>query len=152
MSEMNKSYNTEEVMKVFAAANLKYKQAIELFVKRYGMQRSQHRLLMTMTSMNNGGPVSQRDVAQEMKVTPAAIAVNLKKLAAFGMVEKVMSEKDNRFNDVVFTKKGLDTVKESKDQFKAFDDIALNGFSNEEKAVLIGFLQRMSANMDRFDV
>lgn len=149
MSEIKKTYANEEVMSVFAEASGKHRNAIETFSKKYGMQQSQHRLLMKMATMNNGKSVSQRDVAREMKVTPAAIAVNLKKLAGFGMLEKVMSEKDNRFNDVVFTKKGKETIAESSKQFRMYDDMALEGFTEEEKALLMDFVKRISANMDQ---
>ncbi len=151
MSE-KRIYSNQEVMAKFVEADSKHKNAIETFIKKYKMQQSQHKLLMTMVRMNEGNQVSQREISRELKVTPAAIAVNLKKLAGFGMIEKIMSEKDNRFNFVKFTEKGNKTIKESQEKFQYFDDLAMEGFTDEEKETLYHFMERISDNLNKADI
>lgn len=151
MSE-NKIYSNTEIMTGFAEAENKHRIATESFVKKYGMQYGQHKLMMLMDRMSEEGQVSQRELSKELKVTPAAIAVNLKKLSGFGMIEKIMSEADNRFNFVEFTEKGKETVNESKEKFKELDDLAMEGFTEEEKKILYGYIQRISENLNKASV
>ncbi|MBO6158455.1 MAG: MarR family transcriptional regulator [Firmicutes bacterium] len=128
-----------------------YKVAINRYVEKNNIQKSQHQLLITLSGMiDQGLTVSQRDLAQQMNVTPAAVAVTLKKLEKSGIIEKCVSEKDNRFNEVAITEKGMKIVKESQKVFRTIDTAAFEGFSKEELDQLVSYIDRIHVNMESF--
>ncbi|MGN0505814.1 MAG: MarR family winged helix-turn-helix transcriptional regulator, partial [Lachnospiraceae bacterium] len=93
------------------------------------------------------GQSTQNDIAAAMEVSPATIAVSLKKLERGGYIEKRMDSADNRFNRIVLTPKGEDVVAKSKQLFDAIDGRLLSGFSEEDKERLSGYLDRLLQNL-----
>lgn len=122
--------------------------AVNHYVEKNDLPNSQHRLLLILSQMiEEMNSVSQRDLAEKMHVTPAAVAVTLKKLEKAGIVQKVISEKDNRYNEVTITAKGQQIVKDSKKIFRATDQQMFDGFSREELDQLSDYLDRVIKNL-----
>ncbi|MCF0136664.1 MAG: MarR family transcriptional regulator [Lachnospiraceae bacterium] len=145
MAEIDKT--VKDIMNLYSDVNDALRVRKDEFIEKFGIQRSQHKLLMKMAAMGDGKTVSQKMVAKEMGVTPAAVAVNLKKLSAMNYIEKIISERDNRYNDINFTRKGKDVVRESVKYFVGIEEIALSDFTAEEKEQLKDFLARMKKNL-----
>lgn len=105
-------------------------------------------LLVTLLHAEAGGrPWSQRDVARQMELSPATVAVSLKALERDGYVARAADERDARRNRVSLTDKGRRAVEKCGESFRAVDERMLSGFSPEEKAQLTGFFQRMIENL-----
>lgn len=124
-----------------------HKKVVDLYVGETNLHKSQHRMLMVLSHM--GKNVSQRDLAERLNITPAAVAVTLKKLEKSELVERTVSEEDNRFNQVVLTEKGKKIVKESYKVFRYADEKMFAGFSVEELDVFEGYLNRIKENLDK---
>jgi len=124
-----------------------HRSAIERYTEENGMQKNQHKLLLTLSRL--GPEACQRDLAESMHITPAAVAVTLKKLEKAGIVEKMISEKDNRYNRIIITEKGEKIVKESYEMFRAIDTQAFEGFSEKELEQLYGYLERVRDNFGK---
>lgn len=124
-----------------------HKKVIDLYVGETNLHKSQHRMLMVLSHL--GKNVSQRDLAERLNITPAAVAVTLKKLEKSELVERTVSEEDNRFNQVVLTEKGKKIVKESYKVFRYADEKMFAGFSVEELDVFEGYLNRIKENLDK---
>lgn len=101
---------------------------------------SQHRLLMQLAKC---GSISQTEIAKSMEVTPATVAVALKKLEKGGYIRKVMDETDNRYNKIAVTEKGEQIILESIRIFHQTDEEFLKDFTKEELEQLNQFLLRM---------
>jgi len=124
-----------------------HKSVVDWFVNETNLHKSQHRLLMNLARLGNN--VSQRDLAETLNITPAAVAVTLKKLEKNGLVGRKMAEKDNRYNEVVLTEKGKKIVKESYKVFKYADEKMFDGFSMEELDAFEGYLNRIKDNLSK---
>lgn len=124
-----------------------HKKAIESYVEDHHMPKSQHRLLLTLSKM--GDNVCQKDLATQLQVTPAAVAVTLRKLEAANIIEKKISQKDNRYNRVVITDVGKEIVSDSEKAFHSIDQQSFEGFSNEEMETLLTLLSRLDDNLNR---
>lgn len=124
-----------------------HKKVVDLYVGETNLHKSQHRMLMVLSHL--GKNVSQRDLAERLNITPAAVAVTLKKLEKSELVERTVSEEDNRFNQVVLTEKGKKIVKESYKVFRYADEKMFAGFSVEELDVFEGYLNRIKENLDK---
>ena len=124
-----------------------HKKAVDSYVEDHHMARSQHRLLLTLSKM--GDNVCQKDLAKQMQVTPAAVAVTLRKLEAADIIEKKTSQKDNRYNRVVITDLGKQIVSDSEKAFRSIDERCFEGFSTQDLKMMLDFLSRMDENLSR---
>ena len=125
-----------------------HRTAVNRYVERNDLQKSQHRLLLVLSHLiEESSNVSQRDLAESLNVTPAAVAVTLKKLEKNGIVSKTTSETDNRYNELSITEKGRQIVKDSKKAFRSTDMQIFKDFTTEEMEQLLSFLGRMEANL-----
>ena len=122
-----------------------HKSAIDQYVDETRLHKSQHRLLMSLAAL--GDRVSQKKLADYLNITPAAVAVTLKKLEKNGLVTKTISDEDNRFNNVTITEKGKKIVKESQKVFQNTDDVMFKDFTEEEILQLEGFMDRIQKNL-----
>lgn len=90
---------------------------------------------------------SQRQVARQMNLSPATVAVSLRTLERDGYVERSADQQDQRRNRVALTDKGRQAVEKCGESFRAVDERMLAGFTPEEKARLTGFFTRMLDNL-----
>ena len=81
-----------------------------------------------------------------MEISPAAVAVSLKKLEKSGFISRQCQENDNRVNQVVITEKGWKIIDLSTQYFKEMENAFLSDFSEEELKQLQSFLERMIKN------
>ena len=95
----------------------------------------------------DGRPWSQRDVARQMELSPATVAVSLKALERGGYVARAADERDARRNRVSLTEKGAEAVRLCVESFQSVDEGMLSGFTPEEAEQLSGFLTRMTTNL-----
>ena len=89
---------------------------------------------------------SQTALAERLEISPAAVAVSLKKLEKSGFISRQCQENDNRVNQVVITEKGWKIIDLSTQYFKEMENAFLSDFSEEELKQLQSFLERMIKN------
>ena len=147
MAKNSQEEKYREVMGKLMAILRDHKSAVDSYVNETKLHKSQHKLLMSLSHMGNH--VSQRDLAEKLNITPAAVAVTLKKLEKNGFVEKKIQESDNRYNEVVMTEKGRRIVKESHKLFQSIDAKLFEGFTEEEMDQLNAYLERIIQNAQR---
>ena len=124
-----------------------HKALIECRIKDIGIHRTQHKILMRLSFC--GRLPSQKELAEHLGITPAAVTGALKKLEADGYVERSLGD-DNRFNELLITEKGRALVELTKKKFSEVDTSVFEGFSAEELACYIEFLNKIQENMKRF--
>ncbi len=125
--------------------NQMHKRMLDFAVKDSGMHRAQHRMLMTLAE---GDFDSQVDIAEYLEVTPATIAVALKKLRQDGLIRQKVRKEDNRRNMVKLTDKGMAIVDEGHEFFASIDEQMYKGFTEEERKNLKDYLSRVYDNME----
>lgn len=117
---------------------------IESKVSSLGIHRTQHRILMHLARHDK--LPSQKELAEHLDVTPAAISGALKKIENDGYVERTLGH-DNRYNELRITEKGRELVKLSKSLFCQVDSSMFEGFSDEELECYITCLEKLQANL-----
>ena len=93
------------------------------------------------------GGVSQRELAQMMHVSPAAVTNSLKTMEKGGYVRRSPEAGDARRNRVELTEKGRQAVGGCEDAFLAVSARMLAGFTPEEQELLADFRMRMLHNL-----
>ncbi len=109
-----------------------------------GLHRAQHRVLMNLA---NGSVESQSDLAKKLEVSPATIAVSLKRLERDGYICRDVHNEDGRYNRISLSSKGMGIVEKSREIFEAVDYECYHGFSNHEKEMFNQYLRRVYHNL-----
>ncbi len=104
--------------------------------------------MLLYISKDEGLP-SQKELAERLKISPAAVANTIKKLETDGYVERSKARDgcDCRANEITLTDKGLLAVKDSEKYFRYVDAAALKGFSIEELDTLCSLLDKIQENL-----
>ena len=145
MNETEKRERLRDVCRLFIHTDRLHRKQVERFSEEIGVHRSQHFVLMRIADA--GGTASQKELARRLEISPAALAVTLRKLESGGYLEKKPTESDSRLNEVTLTEKGWQVRHLSEERFSSIDAQMFEGFSEEELSVLVGFLERMQSNL-----
>lgn len=122
------------------------KRNIERKVSTTGVYRSQHQLLMQIAHHPKS---SQIEIAERMNISPAAVAVSLKKLERGGYIKKDLDTTDNRIHQIQITQKGQEVVEKSHLIFEEMEKTIFKGFTEEEIKKTGELLERMCQNLSQ---
>lgn len=126
--------------------NRLHRSIFENNVSRLGIHHSQHHFLMYLA---RGEAIpSQKEIAEDFQISPAAVAVSLKKLEKLGYVKREGIDEDNRVKKILITEKGKLIVEKTVDMFGAVDRNVFRDFSEEELNNFNSYLDRMLANIE----
>lgn len=106
-------------------------------------------LVIRELSEKNGRPPSQKELANQMRLSPATVAASLKSLERNGYVERQTDPSDSRRNQIAVTRRALEALEAGRKVFRAVDEAMFAGFSPEEIDTLTAFQQRMLENLYR---
>ena len=130
--------------------NLTHKRIIEKRTSGTDLHRSQHRILMYISKYDN--IPSQKEIAEHFEISPAAVAVTLKKLEASGYIERTRgADGDTRQNAISITEKGRREITDTREFFDYVDNTMFNNFTEEEFAVLVALLGKANCNLRSID-
>lgn len=125
-------------------SNKLHKMAIEKAVDETGLRRNKHHMLMHLAK--HGAFSSQKEIAERLGITPAAVTLTLSSLEKDGLITRKCG-KDSRFNEITITNKGLGLVSRSREHFQKVDRLAFEGISEREVEVLESCLDKMIENL-----
>ncbi|MBQ8182318.1 MAG: MarR family transcriptional regulator [Clostridia bacterium] len=91
---------------------------------------------------------TQKELAAAMHISPASVAVTIKRIEKAGLITRHPDTSDSRKNHLSVTPKGLDSLKEFRKICDATDEAMFRGFSTEERETLHNLLVRLHKNLD----
>lgn len=95
---------------------------------------------------NNPG-CTQVEIASELYISPASVAISTKRLQKSGILEKEVDENSLRTNRVTLTDLGKSIVERSRILMRNTDAVMFTDFTDEELATLRCYLKRMVRNL-----
>lgn len=123
-----------------------HKSLIDSRVREIGIHRTQHRILMHLARCEK--LPSQKELADHLDVSAAAVTGALKKIEQDGYVERTLGS-DNRYNELRITDKGRELVKLTRKLFSEADTSMFDGFDEREFDVYISCLEKLQANIKK---
>ena len=130
--------------------NLTHKRIIEKRTSVTDLHRSQHRILMYISKYDN--IPSQKEIAEHFEISPAAVAVTLKKLEAAGYIERTRgADGDTRQNTISITEKGRREITDTREFFDYVDNTMFCDFTDEEIAAFVSLLKKANCNLRSID-
>ena len=123
-----------------------HKSMLDARVREIGIHRTQHRILMRLAKC--GALPSQKELADHLDVTPAAVTGALKKIEQDGYIERTLGH-DSRFNEVNITEKGKALVEKTRRMFSEADIAMFDGLTEQELDNYISVLEKLQENIKR---
>ena len=131
--------------------NQAHRAAVQAELNAAGLGAVGHPMLVSILQSAKEDPEgqcqAQRELADLLHVSPAAVANSLKCLERDGYIRREPWQKDARRNRVLLTEKGLQAVEGCRDVFRRVSARMMAGFSPEECDQLMGFQRRMLHNL-----
>jgi len=109
-----------------------------------GLYMGQPRILITIKELEGA---SQKEIADHLHVTPASLAMSLKRLQKAGFIERHADSKDTRINKIHLAPRGQEVIESCRRQMVWIDQQMMAGFSDHEKEQLAGYLDRLHTNL-----
>ena len=99
--------------------------------------------------LGENGTMTQRQIAEEIRVTPATICGTMKRMEKAGLIRREPNANDGRVNCISLTDEGRARMTEAKAAIDQSHSEMLAGFSQEELQMMYGFVKRMGENLMR---
>ncbi len=128
-----------------------HRMAVQAELNAVGLREVGHPMLLSILESvetdQNRPCQAQRDLAELLHVSPAAVANSLKSLERSGYIRREPGRQDARRNQVILTEKGAQAVAGCQAVFYQVSSRMLDGFSPEDLQQLAQFQRRMLQNL-----
>lgn len=131
----------------FISTHRMHRRTVDKAVMSAGIElhRSQHMLLVHLH--RRGESFSQKELAEHLGISPAALAVKIKKLESDGLIIRKRDQEDCRVNAVGITKKGEELLDKTHKLFVGIDKRMISGIPEDELDVFMKCLEKMQKNL-----
>lgn len=99
--------------------------------------------------LSDNGTMTQRQIAEEIRVTPATICGTIKRMERAGLIQRASTERDGRVTCISLTDEGRLRTKQAAKIIELSHRELLHGFSEEECRRMEDFVRRMGENLVR---
>lgn len=99
--------------------------------------------------LSDNGTMTQRQIAEEIRVTPATICGTIKRMERAGLIQRASTERDGRVTCISLTDEGRERTEQALAVIELSHRELLSGFSEEECRQMQGFVRRMGENLVR---
>ena len=148
MKEVSEERIRRAVM-LFLRTHRRHKRVLDGLVTEFGISNTQHRLLMHLYRTECKS--TQTELARTFDVSTAAITSMLKKLEAEGLISRIQSAEDNRFNRIIITDTGMEMIVRTRELFSHVDQVMFSEFTPEELENFIQSLEKLSDTLKKYE-
>lgn len=134
------------VMRTLKMLNLEIESMLNRVMAEYGLTASQCNVLGYLTN-HCGQDICPRDIHATLGISRATVSSLLKKLKNNGFLVYEADPSDGRLKRVVLTEKADEFGGAIERSFAAAQRFLYEGFTEEEKIMLLEFMERMLKNM-----
>ena len=142
---MNESFARLELLS--QQVHQAHRNAVAAELAARGLSEVGHPVLLTILKAGTAQRLAQRELAELLHISPAAVASSLKSLEKGGYIRREPEPDDARRNRVQLTAKGWMAVADCEAAFQSVSERMLAGFSEEEQDLLSTFRTRMLHNL-----
>ncbi len=97
--------------------------------------------------LSEHGGCTQNELAAAMNVSPASMAVSIKRMQKSGLICKISDENDMRRNIITLTDFGKKQIEKIHSILDELDAKTFSGFTQEELVALKGYMDRINKNL-----
>lgn len=104
-----------------------------------------------MKTIEQNDNCTQADIAQQLNVTPASVAISTKRLQKAGLITKTIDKNNLRCKRLSITNKGRAAINQHLKILDEYDRIIFKNFSDDEKSKFLEYLERMINEMKKIE-
>jgi DNA-binding MarR family transcriptional regulator len=119
----------------------------QLSREELGLSRAQCRLIGQVAYSEDGHAPTQAEIAQNLDLTPMAVATLVDRMETAGWISRRPSSTDRRANAIELRPRAQEALVKALDVSDRVQDAALAGFSAAERQHLVAMLQRVRINL-----
>ncbi len=124
--------------------------AKDTLLAEYGLKNlGQPMLLAVLRQKPDGIADSQRELAEQLHVTPATVTVSLRSMERDGYVTKIVDNSDMRRKRIALTDKGREVLDKLDEVYERISLAMFNGFSDDEREQISDYFKRMIDNLNQ---
>ncbi len=142
--------NLNKALRLFICTERLHHSVFDRRASQFGLHRSQHRMIMRLCKA--GKAMTQKELANIMEISPAAVAVTLKRLEDDGYITRKESLKDSRANEIQVTEKAKQLAVESEKVFKSIDNTMFEALDDKELEHFTACLEKMQKSLREMEV
>ena len=141
-------HSTDDLELVFRAVGKMHKRCLSKEMDSHGLSKvGQPMILFMLRNHGVAAGCDQKGFSEALGVSPATVAVSIRRMEKAGLVCKSIDPNDKRRNHLAITEKGLHLVEDCVRAFHYVDQGMFKGFSEEERKQLEGSYRRMMENL-----
>ncbi|WP_434509576.1 MarR family winged helix-turn-helix transcriptional regulator [Desulfitobacterium sp. AusDCA] len=91
--------------------------------------------------------LNQREIAEKLNIKPPTVAVSIKRMEKAGLVERKQDQNNQRISRIYITDAGTQVMNLGRKIIAVEEEMLLQDFTEEEKAQVRQYLQRMRNNL-----
>lgn len=118
-----------------------------MFEKKGIVGASNPHILFTLRFNMKDMKATQKELGDMIGISPATVAISIKRMEKAGILCKISDKKDLRRNIITLTQKGVEIADECSAAFGEIDKEMFKGFSQDERDQLKQFYLRMIGNL-----
>ena len=142
------NYSADDLELFFRAVNKMHRRCLKKEMDSRGLSKvGQPMILFMLRNHEVAAECDQKGFSEALGVSPATVAVSIKRMEKAGLVSKSTDRDDLRRNHLAITDKGLLLVNDCIRAFHDVDEGTFKGFSEEERRQLEGSYRRMMENL-----
>ena len=131
----------------FISTNRMHRRTVDKIVSDAGIELHRSQFLLLVHLQHRGDSFSQKELAEHLGISPAALAVKIKRLESDGLISRVKPENDSRINAVSITENGEELLRKTQKLFMGIDNKMVEGIEETELKIFARCLEKMQKNL-----
>lgn len=124
--------------------NISERYIVDRLLEEKGIYFGQPPILRFLSENPNA---TQKDIADSLGISPASVAVSVKRMEKSGIISRETDKDDARRNNLLLTEKGVELEKFARQTFDAVDNAKLSALSEEEVLLMLSVIKKMTNNL-----
>lgn len=140
----NMKDSEKELCNMLHFLNISERYIIDRLLEEKGIYFGQPPILCFLSKNPNA---TQKDIADSLNISPASVAVSVKRMEKAGIISRETDKDDARRNNLSLTEKGAELEKFARQTFNDVDSAKISGLSQEEISLMLSVIRKMSDNL-----
>lgn len=134
----------KELCDMLHSVNIGERHIVDRLLEDKGIYFGQPPILCYLSKNPNA---TQKDIADSLGISPASVAVSVKRMEKAGVISRQTDKDDARRNNLSLTKKGRELDEFARQTFSEVDSAKISGFTEEEIQLMLSLIKKMNDNL-----
>lgn len=133
-----------ELCDMLHSVNIGERYIVDRLLEDKGIYFGQPPILCYLSENPNA---TQKDIADCLGISPASVAVSVKRMEKAGVISRQTDKDDARRNNLSLTKKGRELNEFALQTFAQVDSAKISGLTDEEIKLMLSLIKKMNNNL-----